>query len=93
LHIPLSSSLLSILFPSFEVVHLIISQVLYEELQECAFPNNLSPGDTVGGLSYISNLEEHVSGDIEALSVRTVGVKNCDVHRALAGKGLPAEVT
>ena len=75
------------------MVHLIISQVLYEELQECAFPNNLSPGDTVGGLSYISNLEEHVSGDIEALSVRTVGVKNCDVHRALAGKGLPAEVT
>ena len=36
--------------------------------------------------------QEHVSGDIEALTVRTIGVKNCDVHRALADVALPAEV-
>ena len=37
--------------------------------------------------------QEHVSGDIEALTVRTIGVKNCDVHRALADVALPAEVS
>ena len=33
-----------------------------------------------------------MSGDIEALTVRTIGLKNCDVQRALADVALPAEV-
>jgi hypothetical protein len=50
-----------------------IHQVLYEELKECAYPNKTNPGDTVGAISYVRNLEEHVTGDIEAIHVRTIG--------------------
>lgn len=88
-----------------------LHEVLFEELTECSFPNNLSPAEPVsalpspplsfslllsprdaqvGALSYVAEMKEHTSGDIEALTVRTLGVKNCDVHRALAGRALPA---
>lgn len=69
-----------------------LHEVLYEELKECSFPNNLHPGETVGAITYISDLEEHVSGDIEALNIRTFGVKNIDVVRSLAGRSLPIEL-
>ena len=65
---------------------------MHEEILQCSFPNNLSPGDTVGALTYIQALEEHVSGDIEALTIRTIGVKNYDVHRKLTNQALPSEV-
>ena len=67
--------------------------MLYEELLECSFPNNLCPGDTVGALTYVSGVEEHVSGDIEGITIRSIGVKNCDVQRLLAEKDLPIEVS
>ena len=66
--------------------------MLHEELLYCSFPNYLSPGDTVGAMTFIQSLEEHVSGDIEAVAVRTIGVKNYDVHRQLVGRQLPREV-
>jgi hypothetical protein len=50
-----------------------IFQVLHEELIECSFPNNLSPGDTVGAITYVRDREEHVTGDIEAITLRTIG--------------------
>ncbi len=67
-------------------------QVLYEELLDCSFPNNLSPQDTVGAVTYVRGKEEHISGDMEAIAVRSIGVKQCDVHRLLNGKELPVEV-
>lgn len=67
-------------------------EVLHEELSECVFPNHLNPGEVVSALTFILKLEEHVSGDIEAITVRTIGVKNCDVIRYLKGKKLPGEV-
>ena len=51
-----------------------LHEVLYEELLECSFPNNLAPGDTVGALTFIKSLEEHLSGDIECITVRTIGI-------------------
>jgi hypothetical protein len=33
----------------------------------------MSPGDTVGVMTFIRSREEHISGDIEALEVRTIG--------------------
>lgn len=59
---------------------------------QCTFPNNLSPGDTVGVVSFVQALEEHVGGDIEAVCIRTIGIKNCDVPGTLAGVDLPVEV-
>jgi hypothetical protein len=66
-----------------------LHEVLYEELLECSFPNETSPGEAVGALSYIQSREEHMSGDIEAIELRTIGVKNMDVARVLANKDLP----
>jgi len=69
-----------------------LHEVLFEELKECSFPNNLAPSDTVGAITFINSLEEHVGGDIEAINIRTVGIKNMDVLRKLANKELPAEI-
>ena len=65
---------------------------MFEELEECSFPNNLAPGDTVGALTFVKSLEESLSGDVEAVGVRTIGIKNKDVLRELAGKKFPVEV-
>ena len=53
-------------------------QVLHEELMECSFVNNLHPGDTVGALTFITAVEEDVGGDLEAGTMRTIGLKNID---------------
>ena len=69
-----------------------LHEVLYEELLDCAFPNETGPGETIGAFTFVSTREEHRSGDMEAIELRTVGVKNLDVHRQLAGKALPIEL-
>jgi hypothetical protein len=69
-----------------------LHEVLYEELLDCAFPNNLHPGETMGAITYVDELNEHVSGDVEAINIRTIGVKNVDVARALSARALPLEL-
>lgn len=69
-----------------------LHEVLFEEQAACSFPNHLAPGDTVGAMTFISALDEHVSGEVEALSVRTIGVKNLDLQRVLANQPLPQEL-
>jgi hypothetical protein len=69
-----------------------LHEVLFEELIECSYPNNTAPGDALGALTYIVDREEHVSGDIEALTIRTIGIKNTDVQRALKDRHLPLEL-
>lgn len=69
-----------------------LHEVLHQELLDCSFPNNLSPDDPVGAITFTQALEEHVSGDIEAITVRTIGIKNFDVHRSLKDKELPIEL-
>jgi len=69
-----------------------LHEVLYEELIECNYPNNFHPGDTMGAMTFIKSVEEHISGDIEAVTIRSFGIKNFDVARGLAEKDLPVEV-
>lgn len=69
-----------------------LHEVLYEDLIECNYPNNFHPGDTMGAMTFIKSVEEHISGDIEAVTIRSFGIKNFDVARALEGKELPAEL-
>ena len=69
-----------------------LHEVLYEEILDCSFPNETVPGETIGAFTFISTREEHRSGDMEAIELRTVGVKNMDVHRQLAEKELPLEL-
>lgn len=47
----------------------------------------------MGAVSYISSREEHVTGDFEALNIRTIGMKNLDVQTVMNGRALPIEVS
>lgn len=67
-------------------------QTLHEELIECSFPNPLHTDDSVGAITYVKEVEKDVSEEIEAIIVRTVGIKNYNVHPSLIGKELPLEV-
>jgi len=49
---------------------------LHEDLYDCYFINNLHPGDTVGAMTYVKQVEENVGGDLEAVTLRTIGIKN-----------------
>lgn len=69
-----------------------LHETLYEDLSACSFPNTLAPGDTVSAMSFVASLDEHVSGDIEAVTVRTVGLKNVDLLRQYQQWALPTEL-
>jgi hypothetical protein len=69
-----------------------LHEVLFEELLTCSYPNNLAPGDSVSAVSFIQGVEEHVSGDIEAVTVRTIGWKNLDLQRQLVNTALPTSL-
>lgn len=46
----------------------------------------------MGAITFVQALEEHIGGDIEAVSVRTIGIKNIDVPTVLGDTDLPLEV-
>ena len=69
-----------------------LHEVLYESLGSVSFTNNVHPGDTVGAFSFVKHVAETASGDMEAIDVVTVGVKNVDVVCALAGKEIPTSL-
>ena len=66
-----------------------LHEVLYEELLECTFPNETTPGDCLGAMSFVLSRDEHMSGEMEVVHVRTIGIKNIDVPKVLADKVLP----
>ncbi|GAB5037318.1 Hypothetical protein NocV09_07200060 [Nannochloropsis oceanica] len=66
-----------------------LHEVLHEELVECSFVNHLHPWDIVSSFSYIKEMDENVTGDLEALTIRTIGVKNVDVHHDLLTRPFP----
>ena len=37
-----------------------LHEVLYEELLECTFPNEVAPGTTVGAMTFVLSREEYV---------------------------------
>jgi hypothetical protein len=43
-------------------------------------------------MTFVRQVKEHVSGEIEELYIRTIGVKGVEVHTALAKQSLPFEV-
>jgi hypothetical protein len=47
----------------------------------------------VSAMTFIRHLSEHVSGDLEEIDIRTIAVKNTEVHSALEGVTLPAAVS
>jgi len=69
-----------------------LHEVLHEDVLQCSYINNLHPGDTVGAISFVKAMEENITGDMEMLTIRTVGVKNIDVQRELQGMALPVRL-
>lgn len=69
-----------------------LHEVVFEELVDCIYPNNLCPGETVSAMTFIRHVKEHTTGELEEVYIRTIGVKGLEVHTALAGKTIPYEL-
>jgi acyl dehydratase len=68
-------------------------EILHEEIVSVNYVNNLSPDQIVGAVSYIERVEDNnVPGDLEVLTVRTLGIKNMNVKRDLEQVGIPVEL-
>jgi hypothetical protein len=64
---------------------------LHEEILNVNYVNALHPGNMVGAISYIQNVEE-VVGDLQMITVRTLGIKNVDVVKDLERVDFPLEL-
>lgn len=66
-----------------------LHEVLYEEIVDCSYCNALNPDTVVGAVSYIHAVDTTLPGDLELVTVTTLGIKNVNVHRDLTGVGIP----
>jgi hypothetical protein len=66
-------------------------EVLHEEILNVNYINELHPSDMVGAISYIQKVED-VVGDLQVVTVRTLGIKNIDVVKDLDRVDLPLEL-
>jgi hypothetical protein len=57
-----------------------------------SYVHHLHPGDVVGAFSYVSDVNENLPGDLESVTVRTIGVKNMDVMNDLHDVSIPMEL-
>lgn len=53
---------------------------LHEEIVNVAYIHHLHPDDVVGAFSYILDVDENLPGEMECITVRTIGVKNMDLE-------------
>jgi acyl dehydratase len=66
-----------------------LHEVLHEEIRSCSYVNALHPDTVVGAVSYVSAVDDNLPGDLEMVTVTTLGIKNLNVKRDLAGVGIP----
>jgi len=59
-------------------------EVLHEEIVSASYVNALHPENVVGALSYVSAVNNNLPGDLQVVTVTTLGVKNMNVKRELA---------
>jgi hypothetical protein len=67
-----------------------LHEVLHEEIISCAYINACHPDSMVGAISYINSVDDHLPGDLEVVTVTTLGIKGLNVKRDLDGAGIPA---
>lgn len=67
-------------------------EMLSEEIVSVNYIHHLHPDDVVGSLSYVADVDENLPGDLECITVRTIGVKNIDVANDLVGECIPIEL-
>lgn len=56
------------------------------------FERRLHPENMVGALSYVSAVDENLPGDLEVVTVTTLGVKNVHVQRDLENVDIPLDL-
>lgn len=66
-----------------------LHEILHEQIVSASYANPLHPENMVGSVSYVTSIDENLPGDLELVSVVTLGLKNVDVGRDLEGVGLP----
>jgi len=69
-----------------------LHEILHEEIVSCCYVNALHPDSIVGAVSYVSAVDDNLPGDLELVTVTTLGIKNVNVKRDLAGVGIPLEL-
>jgi hypothetical protein len=67
-----------------------LHEVLHEEILSSAYIHSCHPNDMVGAISYVSAVDENLPGDLEVVTITTLGVKGLNVRRDLDGVGIPA---
>lgn len=69
-----------------------LHEILHEEIKSCAYINNLHPDNVVGAISFVHSVDDNLPGDMELVTVTTLGVKNLNVQRDLQNVDIPAEL-
>lgn len=65
-----------------------LHEIIHEDALSVSYINNCHPTDTVGAVTFVQHLDENVSGDMESLTVVTLGIKNYDPEK-LQGVNFP----
>ncbi|MGE4620418.1 MAG: hypothetical protein AAEJ04_11485 [Planctomycetota bacterium] len=65
-----------------------LRQVIDEVLEQSSHVNTIAPEDCIGAISRVLSVEQ-ISDRLEAVRVKTLGLKNVDVERELVGVEIP----
>lgn len=68
-----------------------LRQVLDEVLERSSHINTVAPEDRIGAISRVLSVEQS-DGPLQAVRIKTLGLKNVDVERELVGVEIPAEL-
>lgn len=66
-------------------------EILHEEVVDCSFVNRTCADDNIGAMSYVLGITK-LNEQLEEVTIRTLGVKNCDLLAELSHKSLPSEL-
>lgn len=67
-------------------------EVLTESVVSCSFLNRVHPQDLLGGITYIKDIRSIGNGNLQMISARTLGIRDCDIAEELQDTELPLEL-
>lgn len=68
-----------------------LRQIIDEVLEKSSHINTITPEDRIGAISRVLSVEQ-ISDQLEAVRVKTLGLKNVDVEQELVGIDIPEEL-
>ena len=69
-----------------------LHEILHEEIKSCAYIQKLNPDNVVGAISYVHAVDDNLPGDMELVTVTTLGIKNLNVQRDLQNVDIPVDL-